>query len=72
MTTNPINQQCFVDLVINEIILQSLVDTGASHNFLKTKVAKELGLRFSPCGVVVKVVKSKAKASIGVASLVYI
>jgi hypothetical protein len=40
------HQLSFVDLVINGRIMQALVDSGASHNFLKIEVAKELGLRF--------------------------
>jgi predicted aspartyl protease len=36
---------CFVDMIINDRTVQALVDTGASHNFLKAELAKELGLK---------------------------
>lgn len=29
---------CFVDAIVNERSFQSLVDTGASHNFLQLKL----------------------------------
>jgi hypothetical protein len=61
-----------VDLVINGRTMQALVDSGASHNFLKTEVVKELGLRVSPCGAVVKEVNSKEKETTGVSSSVHI
>jgi len=60
------HQLCFMDLVINEITMQTLVDSGASHNFLKTEVVKELGL------IVMKVVNCKENATIDVASSVHI
>jgi hypothetical protein len=66
------HQLCFVDLVINGRTMQALVDSGASHNFLKTEVVKELGLRVSPCGAAVKAVNSKARETTGVASSVHI
>jgi hypothetical protein len=46
--------------------------SGASHNFLKTKVAKEPRLRFSPCRDALKVVNSKEKAKTSVASSIHI
>jgi hypothetical protein len=55
------HQLCFVDLVINGRTMQALVDSGASHKFLKTEVEKELGLRVSPCRAAVKEVNSKEK-----------
>jgi hypothetical protein len=57
-----------VDPIINKRTIQSLVNLGVLHNFLKTEVAKELELRVSPCGVTVKEVNSKEKAAAGVAS----
>jgi predicted aspartyl protease len=61
-----------MDLVMSRRIVQALVDLGASHNFLKTEVAKELGLRVSSCGVVVKASKSMEKATTGVSSSIHI
>jgi hypothetical protein len=35
-----LNQLCYVDLIINGRIIDALVDSGASHNFLKNGVGK--------------------------------
>ena len=58
----------FVDVIVNGRSVQALVDTGASHYFLPTKLAAEIGLRAQPCEASVKVVNSKAKAATEVAS----
>jgi hypothetical protein len=63
---------CFLDLVITGRTVQALVDLGASHKFLKTKVAKEMGLKVSSCGVAVKEVNSKEKEVADVASSFHI
>jgi hypothetical protein len=67
-----INQLCYVDLIINGRTIHALVDFSASHNFLKKELASELRLRVGLCGASVKVVNSKAKETIGVASTVHI
>jgi len=62
----------FVDLFINNIITQVLVDLGVTHKFLTIELVKELGLRVSLCGAMVKKVKSKENSITGVSSLVHI
>jgi hypothetical protein len=65
-------QLCFLGLVINRRTMQALVDSGVLHNFLKAEVAKEMGIRVSPCRATVKAVNSKEKAATSVSSLVHI
>ena len=48
--------------------MQMLVDTGASHKFLRMALAAEVGLRAQPCEASVKVVNSKATAATRVSS----
>jgi hypothetical protein len=38
-----------------------MVDTNASHNFLRKELARELGLRMRPFDASIKVVNSKEK-----------
>ena len=59
---------CFVEVILNGRLVQALVDTGASHNFVRTGLATEVGLRVQPCEASVKAVNSKATAATGVAS----
>lgn len=61
------NRLGFVDLVIHGKTIQALVDTGATHNFMTTRLAKEAGLTMTPSNMEVKAVNSRAK----VAGVVY-
>jgi hypothetical protein len=63
---------CFVDLVIKGRKMKYLVESIASHKFMKKKVVKEMGLRVSLCGAMVKEVNSKAMEITGFTSLVHI
>ena len=53
----------FLDLDILGKKVQALMDTGATHNFMTTNVAKEVGLQLLPTEVEVKAVNSRTKVS---------
>ena len=55
------NSQGFVDLMVHGKTIQALVDTGATHNFMMTRLAKEAGLTITPSNMEVKAVNSRAK-----------
>ena len=57
------NSLGFVDLVVHGKTTQSLVDTGATHNFMMTWLARAVGLTILPSNMEVKVVNSKAKVA---------
>ena len=50
------NSLGYIDLMVYGETIQALVDTGATHNFMTTRLAKETGLE-------VKAVKSRAKVA---------
>ena len=56
-----INSLRFMDLMVHGKTIQALVDTGATHNFMMTWLAKEVGLMIFPSNVEVKAVNSRAK-----------
>lgn len=58
----------FVDLTINNQSGCALIDTGASHNFMDSKEAERLGMRFQPCGGTIKAVNSEEKRILGTAT----
>ena len=58
----------FVEVLVNGRKVRALVDTGASHNFVKLEVADAIGLKKTSCDVKVKAVNSQAKAAAGIAS----
>ena len=49
-----------------------MVDTDASHYFLKKKLTRDLGLREELCEASIKAVNSKAPSMIGIASKVHV
>lgn len=53
----------FVDLVVHGKTIQALVNTGATHNFMMTRLAKEVGLMIFPSDVEVKLVNSRARVA---------
>eukprot|EP00253_Pinus_taeda_P034045 PITA_34045 len=53
----------FVDLVVHGKTIQALVDTGATHNFMMTWLAKEVGLMIFQSYVEVKAVNSRARVA---------
>ena len=53
----------FLDLEVLDKKVQALVDTGATHNFMSTEVAKVVGLQLLPNDAEVKVVNSRTKVS---------
>lgn len=57
------NSLGFVDLMVHGKTIQALADTGATHNFMTTWLAKEVGLMIFPSNVEVKVVNSRAKVA---------
>ena len=57
------NSLGFVDLMVRGKITQALVDTGATHNFMTTRLAREVGLTILPSNMEVKAVNSKAKVA---------
>lgn len=57
------NSLGFIDLIVHGKTIQALVDTGATHNFMTTRLAKEAGLMISPSDMEVKVVNSRAKVA---------
>jgi len=70
--TRSYNQLSFVDVIINERCIQALVDTGASNNFIKKEVARDVGLRSLTCGASFKTVNSKVEAVVGTAKNVHL
>jgi len=56
-----INSLGFMDLMVHGSTIQALVDTGSTHNFMMTLLAKEVGLMIFPSNVEVKAVNSRAK-----------
>ena len=58
----------FVEVLVNGRKVRALVDTGASHNFVKLEVADAIRLKKTSCDVKVKAVNSQAKAAAGIAS----
>ena len=54
------NSLGFVDLMVHGKTIQALVDTGATHNFMTTRLAKDAGLTSN---MEVKVVNSRAKVT---------
>eukprot|EP00253_Pinus_taeda_P023421 PITA_23421 len=57
------NNLGFVDLMVHGKTIQALVDTGATHNFMTTRLAKEVGLMIFPSNVEVKAMNSRAKVA---------
>ncbi|CAL5372637.1 unnamed protein product [Camellia sinensis] len=57
----------YVDGKINGKATQVMVDTGASHNFIKAEEAKRLGLRLDRGQALMKTVNTKAKPVEGLA-----
>ena len=57
------NSLGFVDLMVHGKTIQALVDTRATHNFMMTRLAKEVGLMIFPSNVEVKAVNSRAKVA---------
>lgn len=57
------NSLSFVDLMVHGKTIQALVDTGATHNFMTTWLAKEVGLMIFPLNAEVKAVNSRAKVA---------
>eukprot|EP00253_Pinus_taeda_P026665 PITA_26665 len=58
-----VNSLGFVDLVVHGKTTQALVDTGATHNFMTTGLARAVGLTILPSNMEVKAVNSKAKVT---------
>ena len=58
-----INSLGFVDLMVHGKTIQALVDTGATHNFMMTRLAKKVGLMIFPSNVEVKAMNSRAKVA---------
>jgi hypothetical protein len=63
-----IHQLYFVDLIINGRVVHALVDSGVSHNFLRTELASELELRVGLCRASIKALNSKDISIVGVSS----
>jgi predicted aspartyl protease len=59
-------------MIINGRAFQALVDKGASHNFLRAELAKELNLKVTASKTEVKAMNSKAGKATRVASLVHV
>jgi hypothetical protein len=57
------NSLGFVDLMVRGKTTQALVDTRATHNFMTTRFAREVGLTILPSNMEVKAVNSKAKVT---------
>ena len=57
------NSLGFVDLIVHGKTIQALVDMGATHNFMTTWLAKEVGLMIFPSNIEVKAVNSRAKVA---------
>jgi len=57
------NSLGFVDLMVHGKTIQDLVDTGAIHNFMTTRLAKEVGLMIFPLNVEVRAVNSRSKVA---------
>eukprot|EP00253_Pinus_taeda_P002951 PITA_02951 len=55
------NSLGFVDLMVRGKTIQALVDTGATHNFMMTRLVREVILTILPLNMEVKVVNSRAK-----------
>lgn len=55
------NSLGFMDLMVHGKTIQVVVDWGATHNFMMTRLAKEVGLMIFPLDVEVKVVNFRAK-----------
>jgi len=53
----------FLDLEVYGKSIQDLVDTGATHNLMMTRLEREVGMNIFPTNVEVKAVKSKVKVS---------
>jgi len=53
----------FIDLVVHGKAIQALVDKGATHNFMTTRLAREVGLMIFPLNVEFKAVNSRAKVT---------
>ena len=58
----------FVEVLVNGRKVRALVDTGASHNFMKLEVVDAIGLKKTSSRIKVKAVNSQAKAAAGIAS----
>jgi len=52
-----------MDMEVHGKTIEALVDTGATHNFMSIRLAKEFGLQIIPLDVEVKVVNSRAKVA---------
>ena len=57
------NSLGFVDLMVHGKTIQALVDTGATHNFMTTRLEKEVGLMIFLSNEEVKSVNSRAKVA---------
>jgi len=57
------NSLGFVDLMVRGKTIPALVDTGATHNFMMTWLAREVGLMILPSNMEVKAVNSRAKVA---------
>ena len=56
-------QSGFRNLTVHGKTTQALVDTGDTHNFMTTRLAREVRLTILPPNMEVKAVNSKAKVA---------
>ena len=61
-----LNKLCFVETVLRGKVTMGLIDSGATHNYLSAKRAKELGMDVQPGTSSFKAVNSPARKVAGV------
>ena len=57
---------CYVLAELNDRSMQAMLDSGATQNFMKESVARELGLQLEPVQTSFKAVNSEVEKVIGI------
>jgi hypothetical protein len=66
------HQLCFVEMIINGSVVQAHFEAGTLHIFVRTKLAKDLGLKITLSEIEVEAMNSKENKVMGFSSVVHV